>query len=95
MNTGELIVDLAIRDITIRLEDGRLIASPAARLTDEDIRRIRDAKPALVALLERRAAHRPRRSACIDCGAPLESGQMARCRSCVAAAYRTAGRSPP
>ncbi|KTG15994.1 MULTISPECIES: hypothetical protein [unclassified Guyparkeria] len=55
MRAADIITTLVGRGIAVSLEDGRIHARPGHRLTDDDVRLIRQHKPALIYLLTTRA----------------------------------------
>lgn len=55
MKAANIITTLAGRGITVSLEGDRIHARPKHRLTDDDLRLIREHKPALIHLLKTRA----------------------------------------
>ncbi len=81
MNAWSLLVALRARGIALKLESGRLIASPASSLTSDDADQIRAMKPDLVKALTPRLVI-PRRLECQICGATLHPGSAWRCPDC-------------
>lgn len=102
MDAHALIASLAARGVVLRVLDGRLVASPASRLTSEDADRIRSLRDALVDALTTGTMRRRNQSHCVTCGGSLPPDTWARCHACVDAAYlarderrRLEGRAPP
>lgn len=88
MDVQTLLVTLMARGISLRVEGGHIVATPASRLTDKDADHIRALKPALLDQLDGRTERRRPRQHCVDCEAALPPSSWARCPVCVDAAYQ-------